>query len=329
MVREILTSAGVEVLTARDGREALEVVERRQDAGGLDLILMDLQMPVMDGFAATQRIRETHPAQTLPIMALSAHATTRETERCIAAGMNGHLSKPVDVALMFETLARFRGPGDIWWSAGTPATGEGEGETEDREPGSPAPLLDTGDGIRRVLGNQTLYRKMLAAFLRDQGDWMATLRALLAEHRDRDALDHLHALKGVTSNLSARRLLATLRSVEARFLEGVPPTAKTLDDLEATLGATLAAIAKGLETMDGRPDEPPLAAGDAAPLNTAEREAFLAMLRGKELGARRFLTHHRARLRATWPTADWNALEVAMESLHFEDATRILEGTLP
>ena len=101
---ELLQAAGVDVVPAEDGRQALRRLE--ETPALFDVVLMDLQMPGMDGYTATAEIRKQPRFDNLPIIAMTAHAMVEERDRCLAAGMVDHISKPIDVALLYATLAR-------------------------------------------------------------------------------------------------------------------------------------------------------------------------------------------------------------------------------
>jgi CheY-like chemotaxis protein len=103
VARSLMQKMGLEVTVAENGEAALETLQG-SGAKPFDVVLMDLQMPVMDGFEATRRIRENPEWGKLPIIAMTAHAFAEERDRCFQAGMNGHLSKPIDVALLTQTL---------------------------------------------------------------------------------------------------------------------------------------------------------------------------------------------------------------------------------
>ena len=107
---ELLEGAGATVQVANNGREAVEILSNGPQPPPFDLVLMDLQMPEMDGYQATAKIRSDARFASLPIIAMTAHATIEERQRCLAAGMNDHISKPIDPALLFETVGRFYKP---------------------------------------------------------------------------------------------------------------------------------------------------------------------------------------------------------------------------
>src|SRR6185369_2354944 len=104
---ELLEGAGATVKVARNGREAVEVLSNGPQPPPFDVTLMDLQMPEMDGYQATAKIRAEQRFNALPVIAMTAHATIEERQRCLAAGMADHISKPIDPGMLFETVGRF------------------------------------------------------------------------------------------------------------------------------------------------------------------------------------------------------------------------------
>jgi signal transduction histidine kinase/DNA-binding response OmpR family regulator len=119
---ELLESAGAKVTVANNGREAVQILSDGPDSPLFDMVLMDLQMPEMDGYQATTKIRTEPRFHTLPIIAMTAHATIEERERCLASGMIDHVSKPIDPAMLFETVGRYYRP--------APASSKGERASE-------------------------------------------------------------------------------------------------------------------------------------------------------------------------------------------------------
>src|SRR5204862_7464392 len=104
---ELLENAGASVKIANNGRQATEILFNGPQPPPFDVVLMDLQMPEMDGYQATAKIRSDERFRSLPIIAMTAHATLEERQRCLAAGMNDHISKPIDPGALFETVARY------------------------------------------------------------------------------------------------------------------------------------------------------------------------------------------------------------------------------
>src|SRR5262245_21549866 len=148
---ELLEGVGAKVDVANNGREAVDTLSGGPIPPPYDVVLMDLQMPVMDGYQATSKIRSDSRLTTLQIYAMTAHATLEERNFCLANGMNGHIAKPLDPALLFDTLSKIprRIPEVV--SPGTDA----ETEPAVAAPPDVPPIdgLDTADALRRVGGN--------------------------------------------------------------------------------------------------------------------------------------------------------------------------------
>jgi two-component system sensor histidine kinase/response regulator len=196
-------------------------------------------MPEMDGYQATARIRSQERFAGLPVVAMTAHATVDERQRCAAAGMVDHVSKPIDPAALYDVLARFR-PG---------------GPAPERTPAPPAretppwslPAidgLDTAQGLRRVAGNQTLYVSLLRQLLDGQADAALRIRESL-DRGERNAAEHLaHTVKGVAGNLAAGPVQAAAGALEKALREGAEPT--RVEALRTRLGEALHRLSAGL-----------------------------------------------------------------------------------
>ncbi|MBF0562878.1 MAG: response regulator, partial [Alphaproteobacteria bacterium] len=158
-----LGQAGMEVLLANNGREAVEILAKDTRFDG---ILMDCQMPVMDGYAATREIRKNPAFAQIPIIAMTANAMAGDREKVMEAGMNDHIAKPLNVAEMFNTLAKWIKP-----KAGAAAT-EGAGKITSVRDGNVIPDLpgiDTQAGLATTMNNTKLYLRLLAKFADTQG----------------------------------------------------------------------------------------------------------------------------------------------------------------
>jgi PAS domain S-box-containing protein len=199
---ELLRRAGMVVVLAANGQEALQ---RLQDDGPFDGVLMDCQMPVMDGYTATRRIREQPAWRDLPVIAMTASALAADRERALASGMNAHIAKPLDVDLMLRTMSQ-------WIRASRTSNHRAEAERNtDWLPPDMGGAIDTADGLARCVGNADLYRRILRGFRRTQMDLEAALRSDAApqlQHR-------LHDLKGLAGNIGARELQHATEALHA------------------------------------------------------------------------------------------------------------------
>lgn len=193
---ELLEGVGAQVTVAHHGQEAVTHLEQAPEA--FDLVLMDLQMPVMGGHEATLKIRSDARFKELPIIAMTAHATHEEKQRCLDAGMLDHISKPIDPSVLYETVGRFFQAAAPSPSTPLPAVPSTPPELPDIEG------LDTKDGLARVAGNQKLYLKLLRQFSEQQGNAISEIREALSQNDPAHAERLAHTLKGVAANLGAK-----------------------------------------------------------------------------------------------------------------------------
>ncbi len=200
---ELLRRAGMDVVVAGNGAEALQCLA---GDGPFDGVLMDCQMPVMDGYAATRTLRATPEWQTLPVIAMTASALTEDRDRALASGMNAHITKPIHVDSMLLTMARWIGtrgaaPFDDSAFAGITV-----------EPGS-GPAIDSAAGLAYCVGNADLYRRLLEGFRKAEADFSDALGAAVAEQRWADALRRTHDMKGLAGTIGAQRLHASVNAL--------------------------------------------------------------------------------------------------------------------
>lgn len=215
---ELLEAVGAGVEVANHGREAVEKFFDGPYPPPYDVVLMDLQMPEMDGYQATTKIRSDSRFSQLPIIAMTAHATIEERQRCLAAGMNDHIAKPIDPALLYETLARHCHAVKQEQAAAR--------QEPPKRPPEPAQLpvvegLDTKDGLSRVAGNQALYLKLLRQFLEQEATPGKIADALAAD--DWPLGERLaHTVKGVAGSLGAGRVQKAAAALEKTIRDRSP-----------------------------------------------------------------------------------------------------------
>ena len=215
---ELLREFGLTVDLAPDGAVALDKVRHTR----YDLVLMDMQMPVMDGLEATREIRKLPGLADVPIVAMTANAMADDRERCLAAGMNDHLAKPIDAQELAAKLLR--------WITG-PGTDErlaGPHEATSCQPGAwdgmPEPIagLDAALGLRQALGRETLYRSLLAKFVAGHAEDPARIAMALAASDWTGAEHIIHTFKGVCGQIGASELQALAERLQRAIRDQEP-----------------------------------------------------------------------------------------------------------
>lgn len=194
---ELMESRGITVTVASNGQEALNQLAA-VSIGHYHVVLMDLQMPVMDGYEATRRLRADARYFSLPLIAMTAHAMVEERDRCLALGMNDHLSKPIEPDDFYAMLSRFYiNPIDSAPSIVSPATADNEAVLPEIDG------LDIASGMRRAGNNRQLYIKLLSRFASDFADYNQTFADYYANTQWDEAERLAHTLKGLTGTLGA------------------------------------------------------------------------------------------------------------------------------
>ena len=213
---ELLERKGINVTIANNGREAVDILMQQS----FDLVLMDIQMPIMDGYQATTAIRKHLTKKALPIVAMTAHAMSDDKERCFSAGMNDHLAKPVEPDALYQILAKYLSkiqlsqpveveetPEEVHYSNGFP---EIEG-------------VDFQDGMLRLGQNKTLYLKLLQMFIKEHQYSVEGIKQKLAVGDTEGAKLKAHTLKGVGANLGATAISSIAAKLEVQFKEKEQP----------------------------------------------------------------------------------------------------------
>ncbi len=217
---ELLGQAGMVVEIASDGFSALELVAQKD----YDLILMDIQMPDLDGLEVARRIRERHDASSLPIVAMTAHALSEDRARSLGAGMNDHIAKPIDPQELLALLAKWGNPER---GEGTRAPAPGRDRQTDVRPDIAFDFqeIDHHVGLARCMGNADSYVNLLCLFHREYSRFGEKCREYRA-NGEYDTIRRLgHAIKGPAGTIGAARLQAAANDLEQASLHG----AKILD----------------------------------------------------------------------------------------------------
>ena len=260
---ELLEQAGFRVDVAENGAVALEMLEGQEDEKRYALVLMDMQMPVMDGIAATREIRKQPAWADLPVVAMTANAMAGDRDRCLEAGMNDHLAKPIDPDQLWVTLQRWIKP---LRQASPIRALPTEAAHAAPTPVSMAPIegLDVKAGLRHALGREALYLSLLGKFSAGQRDFPARLAQAIQEEDWQTAERLAHTLKGLSAQIGAKDLRAKAESLEQSIKEREAPAriAEQLASLTPPLSAVIGAIDDRMPAEDSAPQN----AGDGVEL---------------------------------------------------------------
>ncbi|MBP6802443.1 MAG: response regulator, partial [Zoogloea sp.] len=322
---ELLRQAGMRVDVAENGAVAVDRVRIQP----YDIVLMDLQMPVMDGLTATREIRRLPGRGGLPIVAMTANAMAGDRERCLAAGMQDHVSKPIEPARLWACLRRWLTPktepvAHVVQPAPAPAGG---GEVPaDLAPLADVPDLNVRDGVRNALGKESLYLALLARFVAGQRDFSAHFATALAESDLVSAERFAHTLKGLAAQIGAHTLGELAEQLESAVR--IRAEAVVLVPLQAAVTRRLTALLAALEAALPAPTP---AAPTQACVDVAELKAVCARL-AQALAADDFasgplLETHEALLRAGLGHRFPLIVEAA-RSFNFEQALEVLQEAM-
>ncbi|MCC5871255.1 MAG: response regulator [Gammaproteobacteria bacterium] len=317
LAEDLLRQAGIEVITAGNGREAIEQLQTHT----VDGVLMDCQMPEMNGYEATRALRADPRHAELPIIAMTADAMAGDRERAIDAGMNDHLTKPIHVRTLFQTLARWIKPGS---SALRPAAPEAPKPTGLLPDGLPAiEGLDTGQGLERCQNDAERYTRTLRRFRQHFRDFEAHFIAARKNDDPQAAPRLAHTLKGLAATIGADALADGAAELERSLLAGTDVSAARAD-----VTARLAALIGALDlALPEHPAEPDITASRIDPAS-AERalESLRALLVDYDTRARNVLDQERTTLEQILPPADFRRLRLAVEDYDFDAALESLDA---
>ncbi len=234
---ELMKAAGISVALANNGAQAVKILSESVGPSPFDIVLMDLQMPEMDGYTATRRLRADPRFENLPIVAMTAHAMVEERKRCLDAGMNDHLAKPIDPPVMFSTLKR-------WTNFVTKPAHFHIPETTTSPQDSTQDLvipeltgIDTEGGLRRVIGNRRLYRDLLIQFASTYADTPDLLEKCVADGAFIAAGNILHNLKGLAGSLGISDIMNRAGNLEKNLRSNTPPSSEEVLAFRAALEA--------------------------------------------------------------------------------------------
>jgi two-component system, sensor histidine kinase and response regulator len=314
-----LEDADVFVDLAENGAEALRLIEKND----YDVVLMDMQMPVMDGVAATRILRSDKRYQELPIIAMTANALASDRELCLEVGMNDHIAKPIDPHQLFGVLLRWiRRPGQD-------GAAEGDGVAASDAPADPGiedlelKGVDVVAGLRFTGGNRRRYETLLRKFAERQDGAVDALRLHLSNGDAGTAERAAHSLKGAAATLGAAALAAAAAETEAAIRTG-----RDAEDTLRTLSLTLDPVIKSIQRA--LPDEIVGNGKGAPPADPATLIAPLTrlkqLLESDDGEAADFIIDARPQLAGVLSPAEIKTLSDRVTNFEFEAALKCLSG---
>ncbi|MBU3950282.1 MAG: response regulator [Proteobacteria bacterium] len=245
IVLEMLENAGWRVTIAKNGNEALKALEVLM----FDAVLMDIQMPEMDGYEAVRLIRKDKRFKNLPVIAMTAHDRKGDKEKCLKAGMDEYLAKPIDQDQLLSTLTKWIAPGKERASLFIPPV-----KTEEREEEYlPESIngINIDAGLKRMGGSRKLYRKILLQFAAEFKDASERMRDIIRRGDIEEGERLTHNIKGVSGNISANDLLSATMKLESAFKQSDRGNfVSLLSNFDKSLHQVLTSIGKLKKTAD-------------------------------------------------------------------------------
>ena len=322
IARVLLSEAGMQVSIANNGQEAVD--QARSQA--FDLILMDIQMPVMDGLEATKAIRQLPDRQEVPILALTANIFEEDRRRSREAGMVDLIGKPVDPMELFATILKWlpqtanvhipvlQKPQEPLASAQNP-------KLQVRLQGIEG--LDLDLGLSRLRGDVNKFWALLREFVRFHGEDMPEIRKALQRQQMTEANRLVHTLKGTAATIGLTRLQSDAQRLETALQAGILEQ----DALMASIAAQQLVLAQTVNSIASEMREP-----DTAPDPVKAREVLQQLgiaLKTGDFHANQLFSENLPVLRASLPPMTFHELEAAVDSYDFEKAVMVLEKMAP
>ncbi|WP_420208161.1 cache domain-containing protein [Candidatus Electronema sp. JC] len=331
VAQEILAKAGLLVETVSNGEEAVAAVAARD----YDAVLMDIQMPVMDGYEATRRIRQELGRLSLPVLAMTAHAVSEERDKCFRMGMDDHIAKPVSRRSLFAALNRWiRERSQDACPPQEPGRGGGRAACclklllEEAGTAAQPAGLDLAGGLRRLEGNEELCLKLLRSFCREQRGISAKMEELIRACDLKGAQYAAHSLKGVAGNIGMPGIQQLAGQIEAALNAGRPADfSGQLRQLAEQVTAVVSYLDTRLEAAEQLcGSEPAAQLPQSCDRATARRQLrqLAVLLEQSDYSSLEFLESHRDSLRMVMEQNEFSRLEGWIESFNFEPALTLI-----
>lgn len=323
---ELLESVGVKADVADNGRQAVDMLCQAQTPPAYDMVLMDIQMPELDGYEATRIIRSDARFQALPIIAMTAHAMVKDKQRILAAGMKDHITKPIDPDRMFKTMEKYYSKNK---AAAAPKRGVVKAAVAQTARIPAVPGIDTDSGLKRAAGNGKLYLNMLKKFMDNYAEAPGNICQALGKG-DRQLAERLaHTVKGVAGNIGAVGVQKMAQELEQSIREN--DAAELTEQIRRRFADTLMLQIADLRAHIGDVPEGsrsvPAGVVDSGLMKTI-MSRLKALLMADDTEAVDYFEAVEKDLSACMPAADYNNLKKSLVEYEFDAALQALNRTL-
>ena len=351
LAMELLGQAGIQVTLANHGQEALDILAKDSHFDG---VLMDCQMPVMDGYTATREIRKQAQFKDLPIIAMTANAMAGDKEKVLAAGMWDHIAKPLNVGDMFATMAKWikpaaaHGPSvplktnknatDSIANDVHPISTTSQNDVENAPIDPYAALLgiDVKAGLATTMNNDKLYGRMLSKFLTSQAHFAELFAASRLDADTTAPMRAAHTLKGTAGNIGAKGVQAAAGELEHASKQG--DIAELVNHCLDKVLTELAPVVQGLRLHTGEPPAPAAMAQTAngvttdltvatAGLNQTDLDRLEGLIRDSDADAADLLDELIPQVKHTGLTQAFKKIAIALDNFDFDTALATLLQT--
>jgi len=314
---ELLTAAGISFMLAENGQQALDILASDENFDG---VLMDCQMPVMDGYTATRKIREQSRFSRLPVIAMTANAMAGDREQAIACGMNDHISKPLHVATMFATMAK-------WIRPSSPRSGALQTGREDDKAATFSSLagIDQAAGLATCMGKPDLYRRMLLKFQESQQGFPQAFADALAAGDLTVATRLAHTLRGTAGNIGAMTLSQSAAELEAACKPAGGDIA--LAPLSAAVNHNLSTVLEGIDRLGAtsKSQETPAIATPPGPRFQRRLDELRRLLADSDAAALDALSELEGLVAGSTVAIQLRNIAEKIETFDFDEALALLE----
>ncbi len=314
---ELLSSNGMIPAVAGDGQIALDILEKET----FDGVLMDCQMPVMDGYTASRKIRDQERFKDLPVIAMTANVMSGDREKAMEAGMNDHIGKPINVKEMFGIMAKWIVPSDPHTKPEVDIA-HNQASTDDQDlPDLPG--IDIDKGLLTTQHNYKLYRKLLTKFGDKHRDFEAEFRKAQLDDDPKAATRCAHTLKGVAGNVGATVVQESAQKLESACSENKP--AEVIENLMSEVLSELLPVISGLEILKKSKDELTTSVTfDLSVVKTLISE-LISLLADDDTDAVNVVEKLKRQLKGTKADEVLNQVEDCISQYDFEDALNQME----